>query len=103
MKKLYSRRQNIYKKSINEDVELLADIDSDNINDTNLTSKNINAKYNVMVEKVRNFLRTLIESWKQSTFGNNYKIAEYIKQHSQIVEELNDPANYKKICKFNCC
>jgi hypothetical protein len=64
MKKLYSRRQNIYKKSINEDVELLADIDSDNINDTNLTSKNINSKYNVMVEKVRNFLRTLIESWK---------------------------------------
>ena len=32
MKKLHNRIQNIYTKSINEDVELLADIDSDNIN-----------------------------------------------------------------------
>ena len=96
MKKLYSRRQNIYKKSINEGVELLTDIDSDNIGDIDLLPKNMNSKYNAVTAKVRNFLRTLITLWKQSTFGNNYKIAGYIKQHSQIVEELNDPANYKK-------
>jgi len=64
MKKLHNRIQNIYTRSINEDVELLADIDNDNINDANLTSKNINSKYNVAIEKVRNFLRTLIELWK---------------------------------------
>ena len=97
MKKLYNKRQNIYKKqSINEGVELLADIDSDNFNDIELMPKDINSKYNMKVERVRKFLRTLIELWKESTFGNNYKIAEYIRQHSQIVEELNDPDNYKK-------
>jgi hypothetical protein len=83
MKKLYNKRQNIYKKqSINEDVELLADIDSDNFSDIKLLPKDVNSKYNMKEERVRKFLRTLIELWKESTFGNNYKIAEYIRQHS---------------------